>query len=159
MRDFYLLDAAIEWAEDQVVYRHGGVDRLPRHDRAFRAAAARRTVGRRARGLGRARHDQDLSPRREDRRRRRTRHLAVLPQKRRGACHAARRRAAGDTDRRHGLWRDGAAGSRSLRRRAGGCIRHRASRSPSPISSASAISIPRPANASCATLRKSWPSG
>jgi cAMP-binding proteins - catabolite gene activator and regulatory subunit of cAMP-dependent protein kinases len=24
LRDFYLLDAAIEWAEDQVVYRHGG---------------------------------------------------------------------------------------------------------------------------------------
>ena len=24
MRDFYLLDAAIEWAEDQVVYRYGG---------------------------------------------------------------------------------------------------------------------------------------
>src|SRR5262249_36574738 len=24
IRDFYLLDAAIEWAEDQVVYRHGG---------------------------------------------------------------------------------------------------------------------------------------
>ena len=24
VRDFYLLDAAIEWAEDQVVYRHGG---------------------------------------------------------------------------------------------------------------------------------------
>ena len=24
LRDFYLLDAAIEWAEDQIVYRHGG---------------------------------------------------------------------------------------------------------------------------------------
>ena len=24
LRDFYLLDTAIEWAEDQVVYRHGG---------------------------------------------------------------------------------------------------------------------------------------
>ena len=24
MRNYYLLDAAIEWAEDQVVYRHGG---------------------------------------------------------------------------------------------------------------------------------------
>jgi glutaminase len=24
LRDFYLLDAAIEWAEDQVIYRHGG---------------------------------------------------------------------------------------------------------------------------------------
>ncbi len=24
VRDFYLLDTAIEWAEDQVVYRHGG---------------------------------------------------------------------------------------------------------------------------------------
>ena len=24
VRDFYLLDAAIEWAEDQIVYRHGG---------------------------------------------------------------------------------------------------------------------------------------
>ena len=24
MRDFYLLDIAIEWAEDQMVYRYGG---------------------------------------------------------------------------------------------------------------------------------------
>ena len=24
VRDFYLLDAAIEWAEDQMVYRYGG---------------------------------------------------------------------------------------------------------------------------------------
>src|SRR5262249_12564334 len=24
VRDFYLLDAAIEWAEDQLIYRHGG---------------------------------------------------------------------------------------------------------------------------------------
>ena len=24
LRDFYLLDTAIEWAEDQIVYRYGG---------------------------------------------------------------------------------------------------------------------------------------
>ena len=62
--------------------------------------------------------DQDLSGRREDRRRRRSRDLAVLPPERRGACHPARRHPAGDADGRHGVRRDGAAGAQPLRRRA-----------------------------------------
>ena len=40
LRNFHLLDDAIEWAEDQIVYRHGGAIDCDRDDRAFRTAAA-----------------------------------------------------------------------------------------------------------------------
>ena len=117
VRDFYLLDTAIEWAEDQIVYRYGGS--IDFHEttelaeqpllagfteeeltdlasictiRTYQSGAKILTTGD-------------------------ARQFPVLPAQRRCACHPARRRAAGNADRRHGVRRDGAAGADALGRR------------------------------------------
>ena len=120
VRDFYLLDTAIEWAEDQIVYRYGGsidfhettelseqplLEGLSAEEltdlasictiRTYQSGAKIVTTG-----------DPADFP--------------VLPAQRRGACHPARRRPARDADRRHGLWRDGAAGADPFGRRVRG---------------------------------------
>ena len=90
-------------------------DRLPRDHGARRTAAARGPLGGRT---DRPRFDRDgpsLRGGRENRLSRRTRDLAVLPAQRRGSRHPARWRQARDTDRRHGLWRDGADRASTIR--------------------------------------------
>ncbi|MGY4289849.1 glutaminase A [Bradyrhizobium sp. LM2.7] len=92
------------------------LDRLSRDHRACRAAVTCGAWRQRAGGPGLALHHPHLSIRRQDRGGLRSRRFPVLPAQRRRACHAARRRAAGDTDCRHGLRRNGPAGSHPLRR-------------------------------------------
>ena len=118
IRNYYLLDAAIEWAEDQVVYRHGGsidffettelseqslLDGLTDEeltDLASLATVRTYQAGEKIIATG----DAATS-------------LFFL-QERRGACHPARRHPAGDADGGDAVRRDGAAGAASLRRRA-----------------------------------------
>ena len=125
LRDFYLLDAAIEWAEDQVVYRYGGSidfhDTTELSEQPLLAGLSAEDLAALA-ALG---THEDLASRRKDRRRRRARDFAVLPRQRRGSRHPAGRRAACHADRGHGLWRDGAPGEDPLRRCAGRRLRHR----------------------------------
>jgi glutaminase len=46
MRDFYLLDTAIEWAEDQLIYRYGGAIDFHETTELVRTTAARGSLGR-----------------------------------------------------------------------------------------------------------------
>ncbi len=79
LRDFYLLDAAIEWAEDQIVYRHGGA--IDSHEitelseQPLLAGVAAEELD----GARRAGHPPDLSTGRTDHQRRRNRDVAVFP--------------------------------------------------------------------------------
>ena len=104
VRDFYLLDTAIEWAEDQIVYRYGGaidfLETTELSEQPLLAGLSAEELTDLA-SIGAIRH---LSDRREDRLGRRPRDLAVLPAVS-GAVHVtpARRRPAGDADRRHGV--------------------------------------------------------
>ena len=73
VRDFYLLDTAIEWAEDQLVYRYGGA--IDVHE-IIELSEQPLLAGLLAGGTDRPRFDRDgppLSHRRENRRRRRSR--------------------------------------------------------------------------------------
>ncbi len=104
VRDFRLLDDAHRMGRGPDRLPPWRRDRLPRDDRAVRTAAARGADGGRTRRPRRARHDQELStPATKIVARRRARDVAVLPQERRGPCHAARRHPARDADRR--AWR------------------------------------------------------
>ena len=89
IRNYYLLDAAIEWAEDQVVYRYGGaIDFFEATELAEQALL----TGLTGRGTDRsrlARFDPDLSGEREDHRHRRSRDFGVLSQERCGALSPA----------------------------------------------------------------------
>ena len=117
LRNFPLLDDAIEWAEDQIVYRHGGsIDAVEVTELSEQPLLAGLTADELAllASLGTIRTYQAG---RADHRRRRARHLAVLPPKRRRPRQAARRHPARDDHRRHGVRRNGAAGDASLRRR------------------------------------------
>ena len=124
VRDFYLLDAAIEWAEDQVVYRYGGAidfhETTELSEQPLLAGLTPEELTDLASiaSIGHYRRGET------DRHLRRARHLAVLPAQRRRARHAARRRQAGDADRGNGVRRNGAAGIPPLRRRAGRHGRH-----------------------------------
>ena len=157
LRDFYLLDAAIEWAEDQVVYRYGGsIDFHDTTELSEQPLLAGLSAAR-IRRAGRARHDEDLAPRREDRRRRRARDVAVLPPAAawftspcRTACGLPRSPPAWPLAR----WR---CWNRPDPPTCWPMPPRPRSKSPSPISNASATGIPGPASASCATWRKSWP--
>ncbi len=119
IRNYYLLDAAIEWAEDQVVYRYGGAIDFFEATEHLRTGAAGGADGRGTDRSHLARFDPDLSGERKDHRRRRSRQFTVLSQERRGACHPARRHPPGDADGGNAVRRDGAAGAAPLRRRAG----------------------------------------
>ena len=75
IRNYYLLDAAIEWAEDQVVYRYGGaIDFFEATELSEQALLAGLT-DEELTDLDLARFDPDLSGEREDHRRRRSRRL------------------------------------------------------------------------------------
>ena len=101
VRSFALLDEAIEWAEDQIIYRYGGFTSSARQtaDLAEQALLAGLTPEEIA-ALARARHAAQLSGRPAHHRRRRTGLLAVLSAERHGQRQAAERRAAGDARRR-----------------------------------------------------------
>ena len=79
LRDFYLLDAAIEWAEDQIVYRHGGAidsnEVTELSEQALLAGVAADELDT-ARG---ARHSPELSAGRADHQLRGNRDVAVFP--------------------------------------------------------------------------------
>ena len=111
MRYYFLLDAAIEWAEDQVVFRHGGsIDFFETTELSEQPLLAGLT-DEELTDLAALGDDQDLSAGRKDHRHRRSRHLAVLSPQRRGPRHPARRHPAGDADGRHGVRRNGVAGA------------------------------------------------
>ena len=111
VRDFYLLDAAIEWAEDQVVYRYGGAidfhETTELSEQPLLAGLTPEELADLA-SLGTIRTYQAGE-----------RIVAAgepatsLFFLRSGAVHVtpARRRPAGDADRGHGVRRNGAAGT------------------------------------------------
>ena len=122
VRDFYLLDTAIEWAEDQIVYRYGGaIDFLETTELSEQPLLE---------GLTEEEHT-DLASlasiktyqpgEKIDHRDGMTveEAVAVLPQERSRPCHPARRCPACDADGRHGIRRNGTIGAGPLRRRAG----------------------------------------
>jgi glutaminase len=132
LRNFPLLDDAIEWAEDQIVYRHGGsidaIEVTELSEQPLLAGLSPAAGGAERGGAGVARltgHDQDLPCGRADHRRRRARNLTVLPSKRRRQRQAARRHPARDDRRGHGVRGNGAIGDAPFRRRRGRQIRHR----------------------------------
>ena len=111
IRNYYLLDAAIEWAEDQVVYRYGGaIDFFEATELSEQSLLAGLT-DEELTDLASLASIRTYQAERKDHRRRRSRHLAVLSQERRGACHPARRHPAGDADGGNAVRRDGAAGA------------------------------------------------
>ena len=72
IRNYYLLDAAIEWAEDQVVYRHGGaIDFFEATELSEQSLLAGLT-DEELTDLASLGDDQDLSGRRKDHRHRRS---------------------------------------------------------------------------------------
>ena len=96
LRRFALLDEAIEWAEDQVIYRYGGFTASKETSASRRAGAARR-IWRRRRS---PRWPNSSTARRYQAGQRiigagEPANFAVLPAKRHGQREAAERRAAG----------------------------------------------------------------
>ncbi len=159
VRDFYLLDTAIEWAEDQIVYRYGGaIDFLETTELAEQPLLAGLTEAEIA-DLAAHAHSQHLSAGRAHHRGRRRRQLAVFPALRRRPRDVARRRQAGHAHRGTGVRRDGADRAATFGRR----VRRRRplvrSRSRSAISNASARNIRRPAKPSCGIWRSCSPTG
>ena len=157
VRNFLVLDDAIEWAEDQIVYRHGGAIDSVEVDRTFRTAAAGGTDGGGTRRTRRPGHDQNLSARTEDHRSCGAGGIAVLPQKRRGPRQAARRHPARDANGGNGIRRNGAVGNAPLGRCTGRQIRHRSRGAVARFPALSRSSIQGPANGSCAISRSCSP--
>ena len=90
LRDFHLLDDAIEWAEDQVVYRHGGsIDSAELTELSEQALLAGLTAEEIA-ASGKARNRENLAAGRAHHRGRGAGVLAVLSAKRRGPRQTAR---------------------------------------------------------------------
>ena len=157
IRNYYLLDAAIEWAEDQVVYRYGGaIDFFEATELSEQSLLAGLT-DEELTDLASLASIRTYQAERKDHRRRRSRHFAVLSQERRGACHPARRHPPGDADGGNAVRRDGAAGAAPLRRRASPTWPRRPTKSRCAISNVSESSIRAPASGSCATSRNCWP--
>ena len=118
LRQYFLLDEAIEWAEDQVIYRYGGqiesTDVAELSGQALlqgltpEEVAAVAKIGTQRHYPGRRAHHLD-----------RGQHLvAVLSHPRHGQGSDHQGHAAGDADRGHGVRRDGAVGDEPLGRRA-----------------------------------------
>ena len=159
VRDFSLLDEAIEWSEDQIIFRFGGFTSPDGYDRPVAAGIADRLAGRSHRGDRHARRAKDLSHRRPHHHRRRSLLLDLLPAKRNGQREACRRRAARNAGARHGVRRNGAGRRPSRRRRMG---RH--SRALYRIAARSgstniARTIRRSASTSCAIWPANWRDG
>ena len=158
LRNYHLLDDAIEWAEDQVVYRHGGaIDSVEMTELSEQALLAGLTAEELAE-LAALGHDRE--PIRPGRR------IIAADEPpaslfflRSGVVHVKlpERHPARDAHRRNGVRRNGAAGNAPLRRRAGRQVRHRPRSAAGAISSAFASSIRGPANGSCAISRSCSP--
>jgi glutaminase len=112
LRHYFLLDQAIEWAEDQIIYRYGG--QIESTDVAELSGQALLQGFRGNRRTGTDRQPSHLFDRPAHHRRRGRHVIAVLSHARYGQGSAAQRHPAGDADRRNGIWRDGATGREPL---------------------------------------------
>ena len=95
LRRFALLDDAIEWAEDQVIYRYGGFTSSKETSHLGEQALLADLAADEIAALAELSTAAPLSGRPAHRLRRRARQLAVLPAERNGQREAAERRAAG----------------------------------------------------------------
>ena len=159
LRKFPVLDEAIEWAEDQIIYRYGGYGRL--HDpttlpeqqllgglaageiETLEALMTLRTVP------GRPAHHRS----------RRARIVVVLSAKRHGERQVTKRCASSDACRRHGVRRNGAARRPQFRGRVGGHARFIVSNCRWPPMPDFVKNTRRSASASSAIWPSCWPSG
>ncbi len=113
LRRFTLLDDAIEWAEDQVIYRFGGFTDVKESAHLGEQALLAELDADEIAAIVELSSSRALHGRPAHHRDRRARQLAVLSPERDGQRQAAERRAARFARPRHGVRRDGDPGAES----------------------------------------------